>query len=94
MTEELSASLGPADILINSIASVYSPQLFHNTPPEAVPSILLRQALGPIAILAAQVTAAHANEARRCDRERRLQTRQASDPEDDQPSSARRWPPS
>ncbi|MFC0448095.1 SDR family NAD(P)-dependent oxidoreductase [Rhodococcus jostii] len=48
VTEELSASLGPADILINSIASVYSPQLFHNTPPEAVPSILLQQALGPI----------------------------------------------
>ncbi len=48
VTEELSASLGPADILINSTVSAFTPQLFHDTLPEDVPAILLQQALGPI----------------------------------------------
>ena len=48
VTEELSASLGPADVLINSTVSAFTPRLFHDTPPEDVPSILLQQALGPI----------------------------------------------
>jgi NAD(P)-dependent dehydrogenase (short-subunit alcohol dehydrogenase family) len=48
VTRELTASLGPADILINSTTSAFAPQLFHETPPGQIPEILLQQALGPI----------------------------------------------
>jgi NAD(P)-dependent dehydrogenase (short-subunit alcohol dehydrogenase family) len=46
--EELRAGLGVADILVNSTTSAFTPRLFHDTPPEDVPAILLQQALGPI----------------------------------------------
>jgi 2-hydroxycyclohexanecarboxyl-CoA dehydrogenase len=45
---ELRAGLGPADILINSIASAYTPRLLHDIAPEDVPAILVQQALGPM----------------------------------------------
>ena len=48
VTAELSASVGAADILINSTTSSFTPRLFHETPPQDVPSILVQQALGPI----------------------------------------------
>ncbi|EHI39938.1 2-hydroxycyclohexanecarboxyl-CoA dehydrogenase [Rhodococcus opacus PD630] len=48
VTEELSASLGAADILINSTVSAFTPNLLHETRPEDVPAILLQQALGPL----------------------------------------------
>ncbi|MDH6284689.1 SDR family NAD(P)-dependent oxidoreductase [Prescottella agglutinans] len=48
VTKELSDSLGDADILINSTTGSYNPRLFHTTPPEDIPNILLQQALGPI----------------------------------------------
>ncbi|WP_227999056.1 SDR family NAD(P)-dependent oxidoreductase [Nocardia australiensis] len=46
--EELNSGLGAADILVNSTTSAFTPRLFHDTPPEDVPAILMQQALGPI----------------------------------------------
>jgi NAD(P)-dependent dehydrogenase (short-subunit alcohol dehydrogenase family) len=48
VTAELRASLGAADILVNSMASPYTPRLFHDIPPQDVPAVLLQQALGPM----------------------------------------------
>ncbi|MET8430687.1 SDR family oxidoreductase [Nocardia sp. NPDC004860] len=48
VTGELRAALGGADILVNSTAAVFTPRLFHDTPPEDVPAILMQQAFGPI----------------------------------------------
>lgn len=45
---ELSGSLGEPDVLVNSTTSSFSPQLFHNIPPEDVPNTLLHQAAGPL----------------------------------------------
>ncbi|MFF3572658.1 SDR family NAD(P)-dependent oxidoreductase [Nocardia jiangxiensis] len=45
---ELRAGLGPADILVNSTVSAFTPRLFHEIAPEDVPAILTQQALGPI----------------------------------------------
>ncbi len=46
--EELSTSLGDVDVLVNSIAAAYSPQLLHELDPADVPRILVQQALPPM----------------------------------------------
>jgi NAD(P)-dependent dehydrogenase (short-subunit alcohol dehydrogenase family) len=46
--EQLTASLGDVDILVNSVAASYSPQLLHDLDPIEIPSILAQQALPPI----------------------------------------------
>ena len=48
VTDELRDSIGPADILINSTTSSFTPRLFFDIDPGDIPRILLEQALGPI----------------------------------------------
>jgi NAD(P)-dependent dehydrogenase (short-subunit alcohol dehydrogenase family) len=48
VTRELTASLGPADILINCTSSAFTPQPFHETPPGQIQEVLLQQALAPV----------------------------------------------
>lgn len=47
-TEELSASLGATDILVNSVAASYSPRLLHDTDPLLIPDIVMGQLLPPL----------------------------------------------
>ncbi|WP_067662206.1 SDR family NAD(P)-dependent oxidoreductase [Nocardia miyunensis] len=48
VAEELRSGLGPADILVNSTTSPFTPRLFHDILPEDVPAIVTQQAFGPM----------------------------------------------
>jgi NAD(P)-dependent dehydrogenase (short-subunit alcohol dehydrogenase family) len=45
---EVRASLGTVDVLVNSLAASYRPELLHRTPPSDLAGILARQALPPM----------------------------------------------